>query len=88
MTSGAASALGEAGIQYLDVGVSGGVWGDERGYCLMIGGEAAAVARLDPVFKTLAPGRHAAPLTEGRAARPARPKRATCTAGRPAPGTS
>ena len=63
-----ARALGEAGIEYLDVGVSGGVWGRERGYCLMIGGEAAAAARLEPVFKTLAPGRQSAPVTEGRAA--------------------
>jgi 6-phosphogluconate dehydrogenase len=63
-----ARALGEAGIEYLDVGVSGGVWGGDRGYCLMIGGVAAPVARLDPVFKTLAPGRQAAPPTEGRAA--------------------
>src|SRR5688500_1172811 len=45
-------ALGETGIEYLDVGVSGGVWGGDRGYCLMIGGAAAAVARLEPVFKT------------------------------------
>jgi 6-phosphogluconate dehydrogenase len=60
--------LGAAGIHYLDVGVSGGVWGDERGYCLMVGGEAEPVARLDPVFKTLAPGRDAAPLTPGRTA--------------------
>jgi 6-phosphogluconate dehydrogenase len=44
------------GIHYVDVGTSGGVWGLERGYCLMIGGEPAAVTRLDPVFKTLAPG--------------------------------
>ena len=58
--------LAAAGIQYLDVGVSGGVWGDERGYCLMVGGAAEPVARLDPVFKTLAPGRDAAPLTQGR----------------------
>src|SRR5687768_11741015 len=62
-----AQSLAAAGIQYLDVGVSGGVWGDERGYCLMVGGGAEPVARLDPVFKTLAPGRNAAPLTEGRA---------------------
>jgi 6-phosphogluconate dehydrogenase len=55
-------------LQYLDVGVSGGVWGNERGYCLMVGGETAPVARLDPVFKTLAPGRDAAPLTSGRTA--------------------
>ncbi|HET9013930.1 MAG TPA: decarboxylating 6-phosphogluconate dehydrogenase [Gemmatimonadaceae bacterium] len=63
-----ARALGDAGIAYLDVGVSGGVWGGERGYCLMIGGEAAVVERLEPLFKTLAPGRQAAPPTAGRAA--------------------
>jgi 6-phosphogluconate dehydrogenase len=51
-----AAALGARGIHYLDVGTSGGVWGLERGYCLMIGGEAAAVERLDPIFRTLAPG--------------------------------
>ncbi len=44
------------GLHYVDVGVSGGVWGKERGYCLMIGGEDAVVQRLDPIFKTLAPG--------------------------------
>ena len=55
-----------AQIDYVDAGVSGGVWGGERGYCLMIGGAAAAVARLDPVFKTLAPGADAAPATAGR----------------------
>jgi len=58
-----------AGLHYVDVGVSGGVWGAERGYCLMIGGTGAAVARLDPVFKTLAPGVGAAPRTPGRDAR-------------------
>ena len=63
-----ARTLGEAGIAYLDVGVSGGVWGGERGYCLMIGGDAAVAARLEPLFKTLAPGRQAAPPTAGRAA--------------------
>ena len=46
----------EKGIGYIDVGTSGGVWGLERGYCMMIGGEKAAVDRLDPIFKTLAPG--------------------------------
>lgn len=51
-----AAHLKEKGIHYVDVGVSGGVWGLERGYCQMIGGEDAAVARLDSVFKTLAPG--------------------------------
>ncbi|MGA1223802.1 MAG: phosphogluconate dehydrogenase (NAD(+)-dependent, decarboxylating) [Phycisphaerales bacterium] len=52
-----AGELAAKGIHYLDVGVSGGVWGLERGYCQMIGGETAAVARLDTVFATLAPGR-------------------------------
>lgn len=52
-----AQMLAERGIHYLDVGTSGGVWGAERGYCLMIGGEQSAVQRLDPIFKTLAPGR-------------------------------
>jgi 6-phosphogluconate dehydrogenase len=56
------------GIHHVDVGVSGGVWGEERGYCLMIGGGEAAVARLAPVFETLAPGSDAAPLTPGRGA--------------------
>jgi len=51
-----ARALGALGIRYIDVGTSGGVWGLERGYCLMIGGEKEAVERLDPVFAVLAPG--------------------------------
>ena len=49
--------LSEKGIGYIDAGTSGGVWGLERGYCLMIGGEKAAVDRLEPIFRTLAPGR-------------------------------
>jgi len=49
-------ALREKGLHYLDVGTSGGVWGLDRGYCLMIGGDSAAVARLDPIFRTIAPG--------------------------------
>jgi 6-phosphogluconate dehydrogenase len=53
-------------IHYVDVGTSGGVWGLERGYCMMIGGEKAAVSRLDPVFATLAPGRGDLPRTPGR----------------------
>jgi 6-phosphogluconate dehydrogenase len=53
-------------IHYVDVGTSGGVWGRERGYCMMIGGEKAAVARLDPIFATLAPGRGEIPRTPGR----------------------
>jgi 6-phosphogluconate dehydrogenase len=51
-----AKALKPKGIDYLDCGTSGGVWGLERGYCLMVGGEAAAFERLEPIFKTLAPG--------------------------------
>jgi 6-phosphogluconate dehydrogenase len=54
------------GVAYLDVGTSGGIWGLERGYCLMIGGPPDAVRRLDPIFKTLAPGRGDAPRTPGR----------------------
>ncbi len=61
-----AAELRAAGIQYVDVGTSGGVWGLERGYCLMIGGDGAAVARLDPIFAALAPGIQAAPRTPGR----------------------
>ncbi len=60
------SELRERGIRYLDVGTSGGVWGLERGYCLMIGGDPAAVRHLDPLFAALAPGRDAAPPTPGR----------------------
>ena len=53
-------------IHYVDVGTSGGVWGLERGYCQMIGGEAEVVTHLDPIFKTLAPGRATVPPTKGR----------------------
>jgi 6-phosphogluconate dehydrogenase len=59
--------LREKKIHYVDVGTSGGIWGLERGYCLMIGGEQAIVQRLDPIFKTLAPGVGGIPLTPGRA---------------------
>ncbi len=61
-----ASDLAPQGIDYLDAGTSGGVWGPERGYCLMIGGPDGPVARLDPVFSALAPGVEAAPRTPGR----------------------
>jgi len=54
------------GVHYVDVGTSGGVWGLERGYCMMIGGPKEAVQRLDPIFKTLAPGRGDIPRTPGR----------------------
>ncbi len=58
--------LAAKGIQYVDVGTSGGVWGLERGYCMMIGGPDAAVQHLDPIFKTIAPGIGDIPRTPGR----------------------
>jgi len=61
-----AQELGEKGIHYVDVGTSGGVWGLERGYCLMIGGEPAVVKHLDPIFARLAPGTGDIPRTPGR----------------------
>jgi 6-phosphogluconate dehydrogenase len=61
-----AQLLAEKGIHYVDVGTSGGVWGLERGYCMMIGGKKEAVLKLDPIFKTLAPGRGTIPRTPGR----------------------
>jgi 6-phosphogluconate dehydrogenase len=61
-----ASDLRTRGIDYIDVGTSGGVWGLERGYCMMIGGPDAAVKRLDPIFATLAPGRGEIARTPGR----------------------
>jgi 6-phosphogluconate dehydrogenase len=61
-----AAELRERGLHYVDVGVSGGVWGRERGYCLMIGGDDEAVDRLAPVFEALAPGMDAATRTSGR----------------------
>ncbi|MBI5849575.1 MAG: decarboxylating 6-phosphogluconate dehydrogenase [Planctomycetes bacterium] len=57
--------LAERGLHYLDVGTSGGVWGLERGYCLMVGGERETVARLSPIFDALSPGRAAAPRLPG-----------------------
>jgi 6-phosphogluconate dehydrogenase len=62
-----AQALEARGIHYVDVGTSGGVWGLERGYCMMIGGRDAAVKRLDPIFSTLAPGIGSIERTPGRA---------------------
>ena len=61
-----AARLKAAGLHYIDCGVSGGVFGLERGYCLMIGGEKETVQRLEPIFATLAPGEHSVPPTEGR----------------------
>jgi 6-phosphogluconate dehydrogenase len=61
-----AAAAAAQGVHYIDAGVSGGVWGLERGYCLMIGGDAEPVRRLTPLFTALAPGIGAAPRTPGR----------------------
>jgi 6-phosphogluconate dehydrogenase len=65
-----AALLAPNGIHYLDCGTSGGTWGLERGYCLMIGGPQEAVAHLDPLFRALAPGVERAPRTEGRTGEP------------------
>jgi 6-phosphogluconate dehydrogenase len=66
-----AARLQPKGIHYVDVGTSGGVFGIERGFCLMIGGEPDVVSHLDPVFKAIAPGLDAAPRTPGRTGSPA-----------------
>ncbi|MBX3161149.1 MAG: decarboxylating 6-phosphogluconate dehydrogenase [Deltaproteobacteria bacterium] len=65
-----AKALAGNGIHYVDAGTSGGVYGLERGYCMMVGGDEASVKRLDPVFQTLAPGRGTVERTPGREAKP------------------
>src|SRR5689334_5943781 len=65
-----AGELKAKGLHYVDVGVSGGVWGLERGYCHMIGGEDAVVKHLDPIFRSLAPGVEAAPRTPGATGTP------------------
>jgi 6-phosphogluconate dehydrogenase len=65
-----AAALKEKGIHHVDVGTSGGIFGLERGFCLMIGGEEEPVRRLDPIFATIAPGVDAAPRTPGRSGDP------------------
>ena len=61
-----AKELAAKGIEYVDVGTSGGVWGLERGYCMMIGGSAEAVKHLDPIFQAIAPGKGDLPVTPGR----------------------
>ena len=70
-----AAALRPKGIQYLDVGTSGGIFGLERGYCLMIGGDRAVAERLDPIFATLAPGDDGVARTPGREGRDGRAER-------------
>ena len=71
-----AQALQSRGVHYVDVGTSGGVWGLERGYCMMIGGDTEAVLRLDPIFAALAPGPGNIPRTPGRDGRDGRDARA------------
>jgi 6-phosphogluconate dehydrogenase len=73
--------LAKRGIRYVDVGTSGGVWGLARGYCMMIGGEKAAVDHLDPIFDALAPGPGDIPHTPGREGRDTRPERGYIHAG-------
>ena len=67
-----AKALAAKGLHYVDVGTSGGVWGLERGYCMMIGGHKDAVDHLDPIFAALAPGKGTIPVTPGREGRDSR----------------
>ncbi len=74
-------ALADKGLSYIDVGTSGGVWGLERGYCMMIGGDRAAVDRLDPIFDTLAPGLGTIPRTRAGDADPTRAERGYIHAG-------
>jgi 6-phosphogluconate dehydrogenase len=76
-----ASALGARGIRYVDVGTSGGVWGLERGYCMMIGGDDATVRHLDPIFATLAPGLGTIARTPDRDSADDRPERGYIHAG-------
>jgi 6-phosphogluconate dehydrogenase len=81
-----AKELSRKGLRYVDCGTSGGVWGLERGYCMMIGGPKDAVDHLDPIFATLAPGLGDIPRTPGREG--ADPRAAISMPDRPAPGTS
>jgi 6-phosphogluconate dehydrogenase len=74
-------ALQEHGLHYVDVGTSGGVWGIDRGYCMMIGGDKATVDRLDPIFAALAPGEGDIPRTPGRDNRDSRIERGYIHAG-------
>jgi 6-phosphogluconate dehydrogenase len=81
-----AAGFAERGIHYLDVGTSGGVFGLERGYCMMIGGDTGAVQRLDPIFRTLAPGVDAAERTPGRTGDPVQPEMGYLHCGPPGAG--
>jgi len=81
-----AKALSVKGIHYVDAGTSGGIWGFERGYCLMIGGDKAVVERLDPIFAALAPGRGQIPATPHRNGSDKRPEQGYLHAGPPGAG--
>jgi 6-phosphogluconate dehydrogenase len=81
-----AKSLADRGIDYVDVGTSGGVWGVERGFCLMIGGREETVRRLDPIFDALAPGIGEIARTPGRDGRDNRPERGYLHAGAPGSG--
>lgn len=83
-----AEELQPKGIHYLDIGTSGGVWGLERGYCLMVGGEADTVRHIEPLLRSIAPGVGAAERTPGRTGDPSPPSRAICTAVPRVPDTS
>ena len=76
-----AKAVAEKGIDYVDCGTSGGIWGMERGYCMMIGGKAAVIERLDPIFAALAPGEGDIPRTKGRDSADSRAERGYIHAG-------
>jgi 6-phosphogluconate dehydrogenase len=81
-----AKALGAKGVDYVDCGTSGGIWGIDRGYCMMIGGSKATVARLDPIFAALSPGLGEIPRTPGREALDARAEHGYIHAGPPGAG--
>ncbi len=81
-----AQVLAEKGIRYVDVGTSGGVWGLERGYCMMIGGDTTVVKHLDPLFATLAPGMGDIPRTKDRVSEDDRAERGYIHAGPPGSG--
>lgn len=81
-----AESLAGRDLHYVDCGVSGGVWGEDRGYCLMAGGDDVAIGRLAPVFEALAPGVEAAPRTRGREGDPAPEERGWLHCGPPGAG--
>jgi 6-phosphogluconate dehydrogenase (decarboxylating) len=83
-----AKRLAERGIEYVDVGTSGSVWGLERGYCMMIGGSKATVEHLDPIFSTIAPGIGDIDHTPVASKAAAPPNKAICTVAPTAQDTS